>query len=54
MLPGSQNLPVSSFSSKAPIVYKFITFLCGPNDNQEKVISPIFPQDNSSSNNKSS
>lgn len=44
MLPGFQDLPTSSLPSKAPIICKCITYLCGPNDNQEKVTSPtVFP-----------
>lgn len=51
MLSGSQELPISHLSSKAAITYKFVTYLCGPNDNQQKFISPtIFPHNNKNNN----
>lgn len=42
MLSGSQELSISRLSSKAAITYKFVTYLCGPNDNQQKFISLLF------------
>lgn len=53
MLSGSQELSISHLSSKAAIIHKFVTYLCGPNDNQQKFISPtIFPHNNNKNNNR--
>lgn len=43
MLPGSQDLPISSLPNKVPTVCKMIIYLCGSNGNQENIISYYFP-----------